>query len=105
MLEETMPKFPNLDELKDNEDLGELTAQLDALKEQYGVGPQKNRRQRRANLTGHSKHSRFIWEKDKDGEGHLVKFHFTKVRPWVRVAESRKRDRIAAASRRKNRGK
>lgn len=107
-------EFPTLTELKEKNIEGSeaLTADLEQLAMEYALLP-KNRRQRRSNLTGHSKHSRFIWGKkqngnwlrDKDGDGVLVKFHFTKVRPWVRTAENRKRTKIAKTSKVKNRGK
>jgi hypothetical protein len=104
-----MPEFPSLTELREKDQgTDALTQELHQLMLEHGDGKRSNRRMRRGNHTGHSKHSRFInlnHETDETGEPILTKFHFTRVRPWVRVTKSRSRDKFAKASRKKNRGK
>lgn len=112
-MEDNTPTFSSLTELKDkNQDSEALTAELEALMLEHGTGKRKNRRQRRhatdGKLTGHSKHSRFIWIKGVTLRGEpkpatLTKVSMTKVRPWDKKDQNRKDNRIAKASRRKNR--
>jgi len=46
----------------------------------------------------HSKHARFITI-----NGVETKFHMTRVRPWVRVSNRRAKNKVAKASRKRNR--
>lgn len=87
------PEFPDLT------DLAQQQLIYSAEQELGRIPHRPSRRFRRQNPgVGHSKHSRRLLI-----DGELVKVHMTKQRPWVRKAISRKRSKIATASRRRNR--